>query len=79
MKEYIKFVDGLPLIVKIILALPVFDGIVFGIYRIFKGYNKSDGTMVIVGILWIILGIAVIGAIIDIISLLLYKKVVFFA
>lgn len=71
MKAYCKAIDGLPLILKIILALPVFDGIVFGIYRICKGH-------IIWGIIWIFLGIAVLGAIIDIISLILHRKVVYF-
>lgn len=36
MKEYIKFVDDLPLIVKVLLAIFV-GPIVYGIYRIAKG------------------------------------------
>ncbi|MCK7487748.1 MAG: hypothetical protein MZU97_21295 [Bacillus subtilis] len=50
MKEYVRTIDGLPLIVRLILAFPVFDGIVYGIYRIAKG-------RLIVGILWIVLGV----------------------
>lgn len=72
MKSYCKFMEGLPLLLKIILALPVFDGIIYGIYRICKG-------KLLWGIIWIFLGIAVVGAIIDIISLLQHKKVVYFA
>ena len=32
MKEYVKLIDGLPLILKVILALPGLDNIVYGIY-----------------------------------------------
>ena len=69
MKEYIKFIDGLPLILKVILALPALDGIFYGIYRIAKG-------KVIVGILWIIFG-AFILWIIDIFHILTEGKVKF--
>ncbi|MDD5293717.1 MAG: hypothetical protein PHW40_05345 [Candidatus Izemoplasmatales bacterium] len=69
MKEYVKFIDGLPLILKVILALPGLDGIFYGIYRIAKG-------RLIIGILWIILGIAILW-IIDLVSVLLNGKVSF--
>ncbi|MCK5731861.1 MAG: hypothetical protein KAH13_02495 [Tenericutes bacterium] len=69
MKEYVKFIDGLPLILKVILALPGFDGIVYGIYRIAKG-------RLIVGILWIILGIFILW-IIDIYHIVTEGKVKF--
>ncbi|MGI6393014.1 MAG: hypothetical protein ACOX16_05425 [Candidatus Izemoplasmatales bacterium] len=67
MKGYVKFIDGLPLILKVILALPGLDGIFYGIYRIAKG-------RVIIGILWIILGFAILW-IIDIITIILNGKV----
>ncbi len=69
MKEYVSFIDGLPYIVKIILALPGLDGIFFGIYRIAKG-------KLIIGILWIVLGFAILW-IIDLISVILNGKVTF--
>lgn len=69
MKEYIKFIDGLPLIIKVILAFPALDGIFYGIYRIAKG-------KLIVGILWIIFG-SVILWIIDIFHLITEGKVKF--
>ena len=69
MKEYIKFIDGLPFIVRVILALPVLDGIFYGIYRIAKGN-------LIVGILWIIFG-SVILWIIDIFHVITEGKVKF--
>lgn len=67
MKEYVKFMDGLPLILKVILALPGLDGIFYGIYRIAKG-------RLIVGLLWIFLGFAILW-IIDIITIVLNGKV----
>jgi len=71
MKDYIKTIDGLPLIVKIILALPFADWIVYGLYRIAKG-------KLIIGILWILLGWTILW-IIDIVTLVLYGKITFLA
>ena len=70
MNEFRKAIDELPLIVKIILALPFIDGIVFGIYRICRG----DMIAVILGVIWIFIGSAV-GWIIDIVFLALGKPV----
>lgn len=69
MQSIVKFFDGLPLILKIVCALPVLDGICYGIYRIAKGH-------LIVGIIWIFIG-ACIGWIIDIVTLILNGKVTF--
>ncbi len=69
MKDYIKLIDNLPLVLKVILALPVFDNIVYGIYRIAKGN-------LIIGILWIIFA-GWILCLIDIYTLLTKGKVTF--
>lgn len=65
MAEFRKWMDSLPLIVKILLALPGIDGIVYGIYRICRG----DMPNVILGIIWIFAG-TVLTWILDIIFLL---------
>lgn len=67
MQEYVKFIDGLPFILRLILAFPALDGIFYGIYRIAKG-------KVILGIIWIFVGFAIFW-IIDIYSLLVNGKV----
>ena len=71
MKSYVKTIDGLPLIVKILLALPVINGIVFGIYRICKGH-------VIAGILWFFLGSTILW-IVDLITIITSGKPQLFA
>ncbi len=71
MKSYVKAIDGLPLLVKILLALPVINGIVFGIYRICKGH-------VIAGILWFFLGSTILW-IIDLITIIVSGKPQLFA
>lgn len=70
MDAYRKWLDSLPLIVKIILALPFLDGIFYGIYRICKGTTAG----IVLGIVWIFVG-TVITWILDIVFLLLGKPV----
>lgn len=70
MAEYRNFIDGLPLVLKIILALPFIDGIVYGIYRICK--NTTEG--IVLGILWIFLGSSFLW-ILDIVFIALGKPV----
>ncbi len=72
MDAYRKWLDSLPLIVKIILALPVLDGIFYGVYRICKGTDKT--LNLVLGIAWIFIG-GSFGWIIDIVFLLLEKPV----
>ena len=71
MKSVVKFFDELPLIVKIILALPVLDGICWGIYRICKGH-------IFAGLVWILVG-TVLTWLVDLITLCVYHKVSVFA
>lgn len=67
MKEYVKMVDELPLIVKVLLVI-FLDFIVYGIYRIANG-------KLLIGVLWIITGgFFGIGWIIDIITVILHGK-----
>ena len=68
MKNIVKFFDDLPYIVKIILSIPALDGICWGIYRICKGHIVS-------GIVWIFLGFALAGSIIDLYNLITEKKI----
>ncbi len=70
MEAYRKWIDSLPLIVRIILCLPGLNGIFFGIYRICKGNTPN----VILGIVWIIAGTAVTW-ILDLIFTLMGKPV----
>lgn len=63
--------DKLPVILRFIFALPVLDGIVYGIYRILRGHW-------IAGLLWLIFGMLP-GAIIDMVCIMLKGKVTFCA
>jgi len=78
MKGIVKFFDGLPWIVKLILALPGIDGIAWGIYRIAKGLDKKDMGILIAGIVWILVGWAILW-IVDIVTIILNKKPTIFA
>lgn len=70
MKNYVKFIDDLPYVLKVILAFPGIDGIVYGLYRIGKG-------QLIAGLIWIIVG-TVLTWILDLYSLYKFKKITFF-
>jgi hypothetical protein len=70
MKAYVKMIDDLPFIIRVILALPGIDGIVYGLYRIGKG-------KLIAGLIWIFVG-TVITWILDLYSLFTEGKVTFF-
>lgn len=78
MKGFIKAVDDLPWIVKLILALPGLDSFCWGIYRIVKGLDKNDLVQIVVGIIWLLAGWAVLW-IVDIITIIMYKRPTVFA
>ncbi len=78
MASLIKAFDDLPWIVKLILALPGIDSFAWGIYRIVKGINNNDMIQILVGVIWVLAGWAILW-IIDIVTILLYKKPTVFA
>lgn len=55
MAEFRKWMDSLPFWLKIVFALPGIDGIMYGLYRIFKG----DTPNIILGVVWIVAGTCV--------------------
>ncbi len=75
MKDLIKTIEGLPKIVKIILAIPALD-VVWAVYRIIKGIAYKNYVTLIAGILWIFPGIF-LGWILDIVAILLKGDVFF--
>lgn len=50
MKDLIKAIDELPLLVKVILAIPALD-IVWGIYRICRSVDKNNVTGIVVSVI----------------------------
>lgn len=50
MKELIQSMDNLPILVKIILAIPALD-IVWGIYRLCRGVASNNAAAIVVGII----------------------------
>lgn len=75
MKNFLKEMDNLPKLLKLILCLPALD-IIWGVYRIIKGITKESLVQLIVGILWIVPG-AVFLWLVDMICLLLNDKIYF--
>lgn len=77
MKNLVKAYDELPVLFKFILALPIIDGVAYGIYRIAKGIHKKDLVLIIIGIIWFPFG-AFVGWILDIYAIYKFKNVKFF-
>ncbi len=72
MKNFVKWMDNCPLWLKIIFALPGID-LIWAIYRIVKGAAYGKISLIIGGILWIILGWAILW-LIDIVSIIVWKS-----
>ena len=72
MNDFIKAMEKLPFIVKLILCIPVLD-IIWSIWKLCKGIMSGDVLKIILGILTIIPGAAFIW-ILDIIWMLIYKR-----
>ncbi len=75
MKNFIKAMDELPFILKLILCIPALD-IIWAVYRIVKGVVKESLVQLIVGILWIVPGAAFLW-LVDIICVILKGKISF--
>ena len=72
MKEFIKAMDNLPFIVKVILAIPVLD-IIWSIYKLIKAIDEGDVIHIVCGVLLVVFG-PVFMWILDIIWLILKGK-----
>ncbi len=77
MNDFIKTIDGLPKVVKIIFALPFLD-ILWAIYRIIKAVVKKNTTNLIVGIIWILLGWGILW-VVDLICIIMKDRIPFTA
>ena len=74
MRDIIRFFDNLPLIVKIIFALPVLD-ILWAIYRLCRSIDKGNAVGIVLAILMLFICPAIFW-LIDIITLLINGKVI---
>ena len=73
MKDIIKAVDNLPLLVKLILALPGL-AVVWAVYRLLRSLDKNDTVGIVLAIVLLFACPAVFW-IVDMICLLLNGKV----
>jgi hypothetical protein len=69
MKDILKFVDNLPLIVKVILALPALD-IVWAVVRVIRSLNANNLIGTVIAIALIIVGLLFVW-LIDLVCILL--------
>ncbi len=74
MKDIIKGFDELPLIVKVILALPVLD-IVWAVYRLCRSLSNNNALGIVLAILMLLI-CPTLFWLVDIITLLVMGKVV---
>lgn len=74
MKSIIKAFDNLPLIVKVILALPVLD-IVWAVYRLCRSLDKNNAVGIILAVIMLLICPAIFW-LVDIITLLVMGKVI---
>lgn len=75
-KDIIKFVDDLPDVAKLILCIPVLN-IVFSVYKLCRSLESKNTLWIVLGVLVIFPGASFIW-LVDLICLLLYKKVFWF-
>ena len=71
MKEFVNSLDSLPILVKVILALPALD-IIWGIYRILSALDAKNTVALIVSIILLFIPFMWI---IDIVMILLQGRV----
>lgn len=69
--------DGLPKLVKILLAIPCLD-IIWVIYRLVKSINANDMIFLIVAVLLIVIGLPWLW-LVDIITLIITDNVIWFS
>lgn len=74
MRDVIKFFDDLPLIVKVIFALPVLD-ILWAVYRLCRSISKENALGIVLGVLMLFFCPAIFW-LVDIITLLVMGKVI---
>jgi len=75
--NFVKAMDNLPWIVKLIFALPGLN-IIWGIYRLVKGIVKKNGVLTIAGIVWIFAGWVILW-VIDLITVIANGRPTVFA
>ena len=74
MGEFINAIDGLPKLVKVLLAIPFLD-IIWVIYRLCKSIDKKNTLGIVLGILMLFFCPAIVW-VVDIITLLVMGKVI---
>ena len=73
MKSFISAIDGLPKVVKIILAIPFLD-IIWVVYRLIRSLDSKNTLGIVLAIVLIIFGIPFLW-LIDIICIIINDRV----
>lgn len=72
-KDFLKGMNALPKLGKLLLCLPVVD-ILWAVYRILGAVEKKDVFKLILGIIWIFAGAAIFW-ILDLVCVILYGHI----
>lgn len=73
MKGFIKWMDNLSRLGKIIFCLPILD-IVWAIYRICKGVVYKKPANLVLGIVWVFVGSTILW-VLDLVCIVLYNHI----
>ena len=73
MKNFIKSIDELSWVAKLILCLPIIN-IVWAVYRIAKSYYAQNTLGIILGIVWVLAGATILWAF-DLVCVILNKNI----
>ena len=77
MNNFIKAMDDLPQLAKILLAIPCLD-IIWVVYRLIKSVSENDLIFIIIAVLLIVIGLPWLW-LVDIITLILTDNVIWFS
>ena len=77
MNNFIKAMDDLPQLAKILLAIPCLD-IIWVVYRLIKSVSENDLIFIIIAVLLIVIDLPWLW-LVDIITLILTDNVIWFS
>ena len=76
MKEFCKWMNEQPRIIKILFCLPIID-IIWGVYRLGGAIVNKDVLHIVLAVIWILIA-GWIGWLLDLVSILLTNHIFWF-
>lgn len=78
MREYCKWMESQPKIIKIILCIWILD-VTWAVYRIGRAAVARNWFHMVLAILWVFLAFGIVGFVLDLIWVILFDRVFWFA